>query len=280
MQENKIALSWNKVTPNDAAKQRMLMKVYTANQTENSVKKGESKMKKKQKWTIQRTVLAVVCFAIVALAAYTFRPSDFLLPHSDKNIKVRYELFAPILVAQSDACFVYQDENELFAPMQTEQEQVIFEGTVIKVQNIVVSFDSISPIYQEYRAIASIQIDEVLRGDLQTGEIIEVLLPAPVNPLSDGTSVFSSIASISPMMTVGTKGIFAPIRYNEQSIWSENGVTLYLIDLSEYGFMNGTHYIFLEKDGELLFDSSAYPSFSEAQTLEDVKQIIRNKFLN
>lgn len=58
-----------------------------------------------------------------------------------------------------------------------------------------------------------------------------VLLPAPV-----GTGLKVEDASVSSQITAGTKGIFLPIKYDETSIREENGKTLALLDLAEYGF--------------------------------------------
>jgi hypothetical protein len=69
-----------------------------------------------------------------------------------------------------------------------------------------------------------------------------------------------------------------PMLYDETTIYSTNEKTLYLIEIAEAGFSDGQRWAFLETQNGLIYDSDAYPSFADAESLEDVKKIILSKF--
>ena len=69
-------------------------------------------------------------------------------------------------------------------------------------------------------------------------------------------------------MREGMRGIFMPIRYDADSIWQENGATLYLQKAAPYGFADGLRFAFLETDRGLVYARHAWPSFAGASTLE------------
>lgn len=73
------------------------------------------------------------------------------------------------------------------------------------------------------------------------------------------------------------KGIFMPIKYAEDSIIQSNDATLYLLDLAEYGMLDGVRWMFLETKYGLVYCKDSYPSLAGAGNLEDIKEILREK---
>jgi len=72
-------------------------------------------------------------------------------------------------------------------------------------------------------------------------------------------------------MTVGTRGIFMPAKYNENSTWWMNNRTLYLEEIAEYGLLDGERWAFLETERGLIFSREMYPGISEATTMDAVR---------
>jgi hypothetical protein len=82
-------------------------------------------------------------------------------------------------------------------------------------------------------------------------------------------------------MTVGTKGIFMPIKYDETVIRAENGTALAFIELAEYGFMDGERWAFLDKPNGIAFAQWAYSSILNYEsvegepTMDEIRQYVR-----
>ena len=152
-------------------------------------------------------------------------------------------------------------ERELFSDWFGAQ-RVIFEGVIKKVDNIVIS---LSPGSLWYMAIAHIEVDTVYHGNIEPGEIITVLLPSPVGR----SDVHVSDSRVSSQMTEGTKGIFLPIRYNEDAVLSDgNENVLYWQEVAEFGLGDGERHAFLEKPDGVLFSRWAYLSILDFEAVE------------
>ena len=169
---------------------------------------------------------------------------------------------------QSSASLAHLTEEELFAEYYHEYEIVVFGGIVKEVKNIVIDFNG----HEVYRAIAEIEISEVLRGNFSTEDVVTVLLPAPVN--MEGFWV--SDTSVSSHITTGTSGFFSPIKYDESSVIKMNDATLVLSEIAEYGLSDGERWAFLETTEGLLFARWAYENIAEATTMDEVRQYIIN----
>jgi hypothetical protein len=111
-----------------------------------------------------------------------------------------------------------------------------------------------------------------LRGRLEAGNTVTVLLPAPV-----GTNLQVEDTGVSSQISAGTTGIFLPVKYDETSIREENGRTLALLDLAGYGLPDGERWMFIETADGLVYCRDAYPSFAEAKDVKDVKETILSK---
>lgn len=207
-----------------------------------------------------RWVAVAACLVIVIAAAPLLLPQAQLpLSERSEGVTVRYTNF-PINFGSANN-LVYLTEEELF----TEFDTAIFRGSITSISNIVLDFNG----SKDYRAIAEIQVEEVYRGECQAGETVSVLLPCPV-----ATQFWVSDSETVSQMTVGMSGIFMPMAYCDDSMRQENGATLMLKDIADYGFADGSRYAFLETDSGLIFSRTAYESISNAKTLSEIEEYV------
>ncbi len=211
-------------------------------------------------------ILACLALILVISIPYLNSGSDDFVLELSNGVKVKYVDNPPAVVSQGD--IEWLTEAELFGEKYGDWKIVAFEGTVKDIRNIVCDYNG----SKDYRAIANINVSEVLRGDIEEGTIVKVLLPGPI-----GTDVNVSETSISSQIAVGARGVFMPIEYNENSIREENGNELVLLELSEYGLLDGERWIFLESPKGLIFNKEAYPSLAIAEDLKELKEIVATK---
>ena len=134
-----------------------------------------------------------------------------------------------------------------------------------QVDNIVLDFNG----SENYRALARIRVEAVYRGPCQAGDTVTVLLPCPI---LDGFWVEDT--EVVSAMSPGVRGIFMPMVYDETSVQEENGATLALLDVAQYGFADGSRYAFLETEDGLIFAQWAYPSLAGAESLDQVEAFV------
>ena len=213
------------------------------------------------KWAVP--VAACLLIAVMVAMPLLNKSGAFDLTLSS-GVSVRYMDHPPVL--HSSSSLVYLTEEELFAEYSHGYEIVIFGGTVKGVNNIVIDFNG----HEDYRAIAEIEVNEVLRGSILTDSVVTVLLPAPVN--MDGYWV--SDTSVSSQITPGKSGYFMPMRYDETSVIMMNEATLVLSEIAEYGLSDGERWVFLETTEGLVFSRWAYESIAGAKTIDEVGQYI------
>jgi len=152
-------------------------------------------------------------------------------------------------------------EEELFSDW-VGAERVIFEGVIMKVDNIVLTLSD-GNIF--YRAIAHIEVDVVYHGNIEPGEVITVLLHSPVGR----SDVWVSDSRVSSQMTEGTKGIFLPTRYDENAVLSDgNENLLYWQEVAEFGMGDGERHAFLNKPDGVVFSRWAYKSILDYESIE------------
>lgn len=257
MKNKRIIDSWNKAEPDSAADKRMLAAILARNHSGATVKK---------KWLTPIAASLVLVIAIT-MPFLNKGSGDFDLKLSDSGIKVNYTDKVPSENQSSE--LVYLTEHELLSGSIDQYKVVVFEGTVKAVDNIKLNFGDT----EFYRAIVQIEVTEAIRGNLAVGYVISVLLP---NPIDSNVEVSDTL--VTSQIRIGTKGIFMPMIYDETSIYSTNDKTLFLIEIAESGFSDGQRWAFLETLNGLVYDSDAYPSLSNAESLEDVKEIILSKF--
>lgn len=211
-------------------------------------------------------VLALAaCFIIAILMIPSIMQKDIKLNQSSRNVKVRYVNHAPMqLVSYSLAQQL--TEKQIFE----EYSNVIFQGKVQDIQNISISFGYV----KNYRAIATIQVEESIRGNLQKGDIIRILMPCSIDE-----DVWVEDTGVISTLRIGSEGIFMPMEYDDTSIWSENGGTLYLKDICDYGFSDGERFAFVETEQGLVYSEWTFDIQPKPTSLMDIKDYIQS-FLN
>lgn len=214
---------------------------------------------KKHPWVQWGAVAAA--FVLIVAILLSSQNREFLLSDASKNVQVSHIKKVPYGVGLGKQDLVWLTEEELFSKYST----VVFKGSVKRIDNIVIKFNG----DDDYRAIAEIKVQKVYRGNIHSGETLSVLLPCPMdkNYQWEDTGIISQLQ-------VGSTGIFTPVEYDEGSIWEQNGATLALKDIAEYGFLDGRRYVFLETERGLVFAREAYASISDATTLKEVEEYI------
>jgi len=111
----------------------------------------------------------------------------------------------------------------------------------------------------------------VYRGNCNENDTISVLLPCPIS-----SHIWTEDSDTVSSMREGMTGIFMPIQYTESYTRIENGTTLYMKDIADYGLMDGQRFAFLETEKGLVFSKWAYESISNASTLDEVETYIQS----
>ncbi len=267
MKDRRIIDAWDKIEPGRAADARMLQSILARNRSGKNFREGVDPVPGTSSWKQWPAPIAVCLVLAIAVAIPLLirGGGDFDLKLS-QDVKVKYIGKSPAAAKMAD--LVWMTEDELFAPEWLGLEIVAFEGTVKEVRNIVCDYNG----SKDYRAIATIEVSEALRGDLAAGSTVTVLLPSPV-----GTGQWIEDTDISTRVTAGTRGIFMPAKYDETTVREENGLTLYLSDLAGYGLLDGMRWLFIETAEGLVYFRDDYPSLADVKDLKDVKEIILSK---
>jgi hypothetical protein len=269
MKNKRIVDSWNKIEPNAATEARMLDSILARNHSGETEEGKVITMNKVLNWKRLAPIAACLALAVAITIPFLNNSSgDFDLQLSDKGTKVSYVDKVPNI--NTITSLVYLTEDELLADVYEGYPVVIFSGTITEVKNIRLDFGDGS---DNYRAVAKIEVEDVLRGDMEAGETVSVLLPAPVGV--EGVQV--SDTGISSQMTIGVTGIFTPMKYDETSVRKQNNKEIHLLDLAEYGLPDGERWAFLETVNGLQYDHEAYPSLIGTENLNDVKEFIHSK---
>ena len=213
---------------------------------------------KNKKLYIAFTTIVCTLALMITIAMFNGN-SDFELPNSYGNVSVKYINNAPSVPISSQS--VLLTEEQLFHKYNTD----IFMGKIEDIKNIKINFNGST----EYRAIAKIKMDNIYRGNGTVGETVSVLLPCPID-----TNVWVEDTEVVSSMRVGMTGIFMPIKYDETSYREENGAKIYWRDITEYGFMDGERYAFLNSDKGLIFAKYAYASIASATSLQEIEQFV------
>ncbi len=203
-----------------------------------------AKNKSRVKWTS-----IVICLGIVIIGIYILLPKGNVI-YKSENITVKSFDYSRENVPPTEIGSVYLTEEEIFNNYNT----AIFKGTVKDIENIKIDFDG----DVVYRSIVTISIQEIYRGDLQTGEEIKILFPLPID---------------EEKYTM--EGIFMPlILDNESAMWQENDIWFDKREIVDYGLFDVERFAFLETEDGLVFDEWVYESINDAETLDDIEEYI------
>ena len=270
MKNKRIIDSWNKIEPDKTEQEQMLANILDMAHSGKNKKGDVNSMKNKKYWKILAPVAACFVVAVAITIPLLYNGGDVNIPDNgfslllSSGVTVSYTNDAPSMNSSGD--LVPLTEEELFSETYNNYELVIFGGVVREVNNIVIDFNG----RERYQAIAKIEVSESLRGNIALGDVVIVLLPAPVN--MEGLRVEDT--SVSSQITKGTTGIFMPIRYDETSIIEMNGATLVLSEIVEYGLLDGERWVFLETPEGLVFSRWAYGSIADVATMNEIRQYI------
>lgn len=223
------------------------------------------KLKKRIKLIATVPIVAILAIVFIVVMPLFNNDKEFTLEQSN-GITVKEINDPPNILTSTD--IEWLSEEELFSKNHYDFTMVAFEGIVDQIKNIVIDFGET----KDYRAIASISVTDVLSGEMIEGELVDVLLPNPIN-----TDVSVSETTYSSQIRVGQKGVFMPIEYNERAIYETGGSKLVLRELAPYGLMDGERWIFLQTNEGLIYNEEAYPSLAPSQNLTEMKEIIKSK---
>ena len=210
--------------------------------------------------------IAAACLALavgVGLAGAGQQRSAISLPSAEGNASARYAEKVPDGGIVTSSALAEMTEAELL-----DSADAAFRGTVQSVQNIEIDFNG----YPNYRAIAEVTVKETIRGDVEKGETVTILLPCPA-----GMSQWVEDTEIAAQRQTGVEGIFLASLCDDTAYRSEQGATVYWKDLAQYYFWDGVRYAFLQTENGLAYDAWAWPSLKQAQTLDDVAHWLREQ---
>ncbi len=216
----------------------------------------------------RRFTALAACLCLVVTVTLTMRLHTDLDPtlapitlsERSQGVSVRH-VAGNIRAPQSEACLVGLTLEEIFTP-----ETTIVRGRVSGIENIELSFNG----QREYRAIATVAVDESIQGDVQSGDSIRILLPCPITG-----DVRMSATAVTAAMRTGMEGIFMPCAYDADAYWEQNGATLYLAEVAPYGLWDGLRWVFLAGDDGLIFERGVYEAVADAGSLDEIEAFIR-----
>lgn len=247
MKSDRILAAWDSVNPDQETRVRMLGRVLT---------QAETKPVRRRRW--QWWVLApagVGMALIVALVApMVFNGKDFPLT-SSTGVDVTYVNHAPRESIEMD--LVPRTESELLSGVD------IFSGKVVKIETIKVSFSD----WSDYMSILTIEINEVVRGDLSRGAQTQILSSIPVGTIC-------SICSTIERMKVGSQALFLATPASEGYAASLDGSEVFQYsDAGAYYLSDPVRPIFLENRSGIQFAAFAWPSLT-TRSINDINSVI------
>ncbi len=254
MSNNRYKSALNNIKFNDNIENKILKNIFYQ-------KKTISSNKKHKKLKIYTGLATVTCTLFLILLMFSNNnKSDFKLPNSIGKVSVKYVKNHPNFKVNAD--LEWLTEEELFKKYNTE----IYAGTVIDIKNIEINFNG----YKDYKAIVKIKIDKNYRGSKNVGDVVSVLLPCPIDK-----NIWVEDTDVISKLRVGTKGIFMPTKYDDNSYIEMNGATVYYLDIVEYGFVDGVRYAFLETENGIVYERNAYESIKNANSLDEIEEYIK-----
>ncbi len=216
----------------------------------------------KRKTTYIKWGSIAACLAVVIVGTYSFLPKGNII-FKDENLTVKSVDFSQKNAISTGDSLIYLTEEEIFNNYNT----VIFKGTVTDIENIEIDFDG----EVVYRSIATISVQDVYRGSLQTDQEVTILLPTQIDVNGYWVSDMDVISQIS----VGMTGIFMPLVLDDESaMWQQNNVWFDKREIVDYGLLDGERYAFLETENGFVFAEWAFEGISNAQNLDDVEEYI------
>ena len=185
-------------------------------------------------------IIIIICiFLIGGIYLLNNKKSDYKLKRSTGRVRVTSIKDNEIGRGMSydlQAVSIY----EIFNDYDTD----IVRGKVKSIEPIRIKVGE----KEDYRAIVTVTVDDVIRGEIKKNEMISILVP-----------INSTIATISSKLQVGDEGIFMPVKYDDkgEKYFVQSGSDkLVLKDISDYGLLNGVYWLFIEKNRKVVFEEA------------------------
>ena len=201
----------------------------------------------------------VVLVSVVAIALIN-NHSDFKLNSSKGNVSATY---TDEYKAISYANLVEIDEKEIW----NNKELNIISGTIKDTNNIKLKVGG----DVSYDSLVKIEVSDCIKGNVKSGEVIEVLAGCLTNP----KGIWQEDCMVNSSMTKGDFGIFM-IEENHTSIESGNSI-LQLSDIARYNFPDAMHYCFVEKENEVIYFKDFYVELEDSSDINYIKEYINGK---
>ena len=162
----------------------------------------------------------------------------------------------------SAACLAWLDPEEIFA-----MDTLIFRGVVRDLQ-----YYEVTGGYRGDFTVAAVEVTDVLRGDLDAGDIYNIYLPILKGQASNST------AGDLESLEVGSEAIFMPYAATADTGITSGDAYFCYADVAECWFDEGVRFLFLQTEEGLRYASDVYDlgvDPSEA-TLDDAAAYIRS----
>lgn len=163
--------------------------------------------------------------------------------------------------ASSEACLAYLTPEEIFA-----MDTVIFRGIPRNVRYFRVFIDGMDCWYRVF----SVEVTACYRGDLQPGDIYNLLCDGP-----------STVSGLIGSLDAADEAIFMPRLATPETGFSLSGSSDFFCyaDLAELYLGEGIRFLFLEQDGQVDYARDVYDipaADGEIVTLDDVAAYIKS----
>lgn len=273
MKNKKIIEAYNKIEITEARQQKMLEAVLDKVDRPKAVRNG---LLNGNKWLHLASLVAMAAMAVIILAnpglsapkkadisddLNKAEVSECLYCDEENEAKVYYVDWAPASSTTTDLQPL--SEKELLLNAKT----IIVEATIVEVRNFAIDFAG----YQTYNAVATIEVTEVLRGDVKKGEHLSLIVGTP---LDFQNNYYVEDHETVALMKNGLSGIFILAKYDSQDSWQYGNARFYYNKMADYYFLDGVRYLFLQSPHGLSFARFAYPGLKTAGNLQDVKAYI------
>jgi len=199
-------------------------------------------------------IAAVLLFA-AAVVFVPFGNDEIKLKRSSDNMRVRYVDAANVPRRTIQASYRYMTEYEVFL----KYNSLIFCGTIKRIRNLELDFDG----DLDYHSLILIEVDEVIRGDIQRGDVLAVEYGRLIGEDTQGL----------PMRT-RMNGISTIVNTDPSWYYQRGRASLCYIDIAEYTFIHVNLGTYLDTPEGVFFYPFMYDGLTDPQTLDDVKEYI------
>lgn len=242
MKNKRIIDSWNKIKPDSDAEKHMLDTILARKHSVEKETRKDNYMKRC--WNLKRLAPVAACIVLavtISIPLLNNSSGDFTLSRSDKGIEVNYTDKLPEGVTSQDQLIALSEE-QLYADTWDGNPIAAFAGTVKDIKYVDVDFGGKH--YNSTWTIFYIEVEKTLRGDTKTGDLVSILITEQVNISGIWVEDMDGVSQ----MNIGTKGVFMPVKYDITSTYSTNGKTMCLLDVAQYGFLDGIRWVHLAQD--------------------------------